>query len=229
MKILRKTSKIRKIISIAIISILVISGSLLLLLYTIGDRILNEVMDREIARLEKNMDIDTDIPGEDTSTGPSEAADPDTATATATATDSESNTDPEKQSGENQAEDNQAEDNQAEDNQAEGTDKAAADKSSEAEKQDANKPDAAQEAKKEAAITPDKIKDIKDDVTAADKVTAAALVFKRLNTSDIGVLQGMLTGGLSSEEKAKAKNIAYARFTADEIKKIKEIYSKYMK
>ena len=73
------------------------------------------------------------------------------------------------------------------------------------------------------------VNEIKDEVSASDKITAAALVIRRLSSSDVSQLKGMLTGGLSEEELAQAKALAYARFTEDEISQIKEMYAKYMK
>lgn len=78
-------------------------------------------------------------------------------------------------------------------------------------------------------ITVTQIQSVKDEVTSADKVVAASMVMKKLSASDISTLQGMLSGGLSAEEKEKAKDIAYSRFTEEEIAKIKELYHKYMK
>lgn len=77
-------------------------------------------------------------------------------------------------------------------------------------------------------MAPEKIKEIKDKVSAADKMTAAALVLKRLKQSDINKLMKMLEGGLTVDEKDKAKRLVYERFTAEEVAKIKEIYRKYM-
>lgn len=77
-------------------------------------------------------------------------------------------------------------------------------------------------------MTPEKIKEIKDRVSAADKMTAATLVLKRLKQSDISELIKMLEGGITADEKERAKRLVYERFTADEAEEIKEIYRKYM-
>lgn len=73
------------------------------------------------------------------------------------------------------------------------------------------------------------MKDVKEKVTATDKISAAALLVKRLSPSDIKELQGMLSGGVNTAEKKRAKEIVYQRFTQDEIKTIKELYAKYLR
>jgi hypothetical protein len=83
------------------------------------------------------------------------------------------------------------------------------------------------EAKKE--ITTDKIAEIKAEVAPTDKISAAALVLKRLSAGDVNELKNLMADGLTAEEKEKAKQIAYSRFTEQEINEIKAMYSKYMK
>lgn len=78
-------------------------------------------------------------------------------------------------------------------------------------------------------ITVQKAEEIKDQVTAADKMTAATLVLKRLSGEDISTLKNLMAGGLTAEKKKEAVKIAYARFNAEEIARIKELYHKYMK
>ncbi len=82
---------------------------------------------------------------------------------------------------------------------------------------------------KKPALLDAQVNEIKDEVSASDKITAAALAIKRLSSSDINTLKGMLAGGLSEEELSKAKALAYARFTKDEIAQIKEMYARYTK
>lgn len=77
-------------------------------------------------------------------------------------------------------------------------------------------------------IPKQKIEEIKEDVTASDKMTMAALVFKKLKQQDIEQLLKMATGGITSDEREKMKKLALERFTAEEIKQIKAMYYKYM-
>lgn len=78
------------------------------------------------------------------------------------------------------------------------------------------------------AITEEKIDEIKDKISFNDKMTAAALVLKRLSSSDIKRLTEMVKNGLSSTEKAAAVSLVYERFSEEEVKLIKDMYYKYM-
>lgn len=78
-------------------------------------------------------------------------------------------------------------------------------------------------------ITVDTIAEIKDSVTNNDKAKAATLVLSNLTSSDIKILQTFLSGGITPQEAKKAKEIAYARFSDEDIKTVKELYYKYMK
>jgi hypothetical protein len=78
-------------------------------------------------------------------------------------------------------------------------------------------------------ITKDKLENIKEAVTPSDKMAAATLVLGKLSKSDINHLTQLSTGGITSEEKEEMKKIVYSRFTAAEVEQIKEMYIKYMK
>jgi hypothetical protein len=78
-------------------------------------------------------------------------------------------------------------------------------------------------------ITKDKLEDIKESVTSSDKMAAATLVLGKLSKSDINHLTQLSTGGITAQEKEEMKEIVYSRFTAAEVEKIKEMYIKYMK
>lgn len=78
------------------------------------------------------------------------------------------------------------------------------------------------------AISVDKMQEIKDKVTATDKVSTATMVLSRLSASDVNELKSLIPGGLTDAEKARAKQICYANFSSEEIVKIKQIYKKYM-
>lgn len=82
---------------------------------------------------------------------------------------------------------------------------------------------------KKKVVTVKQIQEIKDQVTMGDRMTAATLVMKRLSSDDIATLKELLSGGLTPEKQKEAVKIAYARFTAEEIVEIKELYHKYMK
>lgn len=77
-------------------------------------------------------------------------------------------------------------------------------------------------------ITASQLEAAKSKITANDKVSIANLVLKKLTSADIQELTNMLSGGLTPEEKKRAKQIAYSRFTQDEISAIYELYTKYV-
>jgi hypothetical protein len=72
------------------------------------------------------------------------------------------------------------------------------------------------------------INEIKDKVSASDKINSAALLLKRLSKSDIEELKDMLSGGVDSTEKERAKEILYRRLTDQEIETVRNIYQKYI-
>lgn len=72
------------------------------------------------------------------------------------------------------------------------------------------------------------IKEVKDSVTPTDKISIAAMLLKKLSASDINELKSMLSGGVTAAEKQRAKEIAYKRFSEEEIKEIYKIYRKYV-
>lgn len=77
-------------------------------------------------------------------------------------------------------------------------------------------------------FTADDLNEVKSKVTAADKISVAAMLLKKLSASDINELKSMLPGGISAAEKQRAKAIVYKRFNEDEIKIIIDIYMKYV-
>jgi len=77
-------------------------------------------------------------------------------------------------------------------------------------------------------IPSQKVEEIKDKVSTTDKLSAAALVLKRLSPSDIQQLEKMVANGLDSTEKAKAEQLVYSKFAPAEIEQIKQMYDKYM-
>lgn len=93
---------------------------------------------------------------------------------------------------------------------------------------DDNTKPASGSANKQTTITLSKMKEVKEQVTAQDKISVAAMVTSKLSTGEIDKLKDMVSGGLTAEEKAEAKRIAFSNFSTDEIKKIKEIYYKYI-
>lgn len=83
------------------------------------------------------------------------------------------------------------------------------------------------EETKQLVIQEQKVKEIIGSIAPQDKVEAAVLLLKRLTPRDIAELKSFMAGGITAEEKEKAKHIIYLRFSEEEVKRIKEWYSKY--
>jgi hypothetical protein len=81
-------------------------------------------------------------------------------------------------------------------------------------------------ANKQKVITA--LEKAKARITAQDRMTAVALITKRLSPVDIARLEGLMTGGMDAEKRKEAVELAYSRFTPLEIVQIKELYHKYM-
>ncbi len=189
----------RKILITIFACIFLIVGVSSVVLYKLGDRIFNEMIDAQIGEIEKAMasgDIDSNTP----SSPNNQSASPQGAGQTDTA------------SGNNQANPtDQPKINDSTNPQASST------------PQSENKP------AETLQVTKEKLENIKDSISASDKVTAATMVVSRLSQSDIKHITEMTAGGINAQEKKELLNIVYSRFTPDEINKIKEMYSKYMK
>ena len=176
----------------AIITIVVfctfVTGISLVIMYYLGDRLLEEAIKAEITDIEKSVNNEKQISDTSIISEISKISEPYV-----------------KSSGSSVSPDSQK-------------------KTADVPKGDTNKAI----TKAEKQITIDKIKEIKDKVVAADKMKVAALVLKRLSASDIDELKKMLIGGVSAEEKERAKQLVYLKFTKDEIVEIKGMYTKYM-
>lgn len=75
--------------------------------------------------------------------------------------------------------------------------------------------------------TVSEIEDIKNSVSVEDKFSMSKMVLNNLTKEDIDYLTGLMSGGLTAEEKAAAKSICYARFSAEEIGEIYSFYKAY--
>jgi hypothetical protein len=186
------------IISIAI-ALVVIAGIALMVLYNLGDRMIEEGIEQALNESLEQEDLLTEAenPGagsvqEQTNTGPAGS----------------------QQANESQGQGNTAASTSTQDAGEKGT---------------GNQPKQNAAPAPKPAISRDQIVEVKDRVSAIDKISAGTLILKRLSPSDLSELKGMLSNGVSSEEKSRAKAMVYQRFTPDEVKEIKAMYSKYMK
>ena len=68
---------------------------------------------------------------------------------------------------------------------------------------------------------------INDDIPLSDKREIMKLITSRLTADEIRRLAAMLSGGVTSEEIGEAAKIAYARFSGEELTKVKGFWHKY--
>lgn len=196
----------KRLITTTLTILLIIIGIASLVLYKLGDTIFEEVIDSQINALEAAMEqtpIENQIP-----------ANPDAAYA----------------NGSTQAPNIEQTQNTASNNTQETS---TTTNPTSAQKPNVNNqiPTSTQPQEAKAPnmqITIDKLENVKDSVTPADKMSAAAMVLKKLSQADIDTLTKMVAGGITQEEKEKIKAIVYARFTQEEIRQIKAMYVKYM-
>ena len=216
----------KKAVIIVVAALLVLSGLTITVLYYIGDRMVDSVMDSEIdSLLEEQPSSGTGASGTGTSgTGGTQSQTPDTelppglSEITPTGGDK-----PVEDGSPNKAGD-------PDNTGAANNNEAAPPKNSDAKGNGSSTDEQKDEKKPEEKVqyTVEAMKEVKEKVTATDKISAAALLVKRLSSADIKELQSMLPGGVNTAEKKRAMEIVYQKFTQDEIKAIKELYGKYM-
>lgn len=179
-----------------VVTIMFLAGVYLLIMYQLGDRIFNEIIEQQLAHLEQlekefsdtgsiNSDENVDNASNQTSPQPSI----------------------EKKSPVNEG-------------------GSAAGPTGDIKETDAGKD--GNEEKVPIVITREKLESAKVKITASDKVTVANFLLKKLTKEDVNELTSMLSRGLTAEDKKRAKEIAYARFTKEEIETVIELYTKYM-
>ncbi len=181
------------------ITAILLTGIYLLIMYQLGDRILSEFIDQQISTMEEQFISDN---VEIDETGEQE---------------------PNEQTPQNDADTQQ---NIQKDNR-ESEDTPLKQTKPKVQNSVANKTKKPVDNTK-YAITKEKLESIKNKVTAADKVSIANFVLKKLSKEDIKELTAMVAKGLTSEDKERAKQIAYSRFNKDEIRTIMDLYAKYM-
>lgn len=172
----------KKIILIAALVLIVITSGVLIGLYAIGDKIIDELIETSIPTISATEELADEKPVDEKLADEKEINDPDVVELGGKPALSSKNS-------------------------------IAVNESSKEKKQE---------------VTVEKMNEVKDKVTVQDKVAAAAMVMGKLSSSEINKLKGMLSGGLTKEEKEEAKKIAFSNFSNEEIKQIKEMYSKYM-
>ena len=82
-------------------------------------------------------------------------------------------------------------------------------------------------AKEKNALVDKATDNVASFVSREDKVAMAKLITSRLSSSDISYLAGLVSGGLTREERSAAYKIALARFQGEELAQVSRFYHKY--
>lgn len=78
-----------------------------------------------------------------------------------------------------------------------------------------------------AHISPDKAKDVQDNVSIKDKANVASIVAQQLSVSDIKRLQELAKGGLTNEEKREARSIILGKVSEEQYNELSKVAKKY--
>lgn len=80
---------------------------------------------------------------------------------------------------------------------------------------------------KESPVALESVNETKNRVPISEEASLTKLLLTKLTKKDISELKGMLSNGITSEEKRRAKEILYSRLTTEDINRIKDAYIKY--
>lgn len=80
----------------------------------------------------------------------------------------------------------------------------------------------------QVAFSEDAIQNLQESISLEDKAKLMKLVLANLSFSDINLLKGLLTGGITEEEKQKAMEFAQEKFNEDELEEFMQVYEKYV-
>jgi hypothetical protein len=78
-------------------------------------------------------------------------------------------------------------------------------------------------------ISKNELQAVNQQVPINEKVEITKMVVSKLSASEISELSSMASGGIDAEEKQKAKQIIYSKFTPEEIEYLQSLYYKYVK
>jgi len=78
-----------------------------------------------------------------------------------------------------------------------------------------------------AEITPDKAKDVEENVTVSEKAKVVSILMGSLSADDISALQKLAGGGLTVEEKREAKKLLLSKLTEDQYDELIAIAAKH--
>lgn len=78
-----------------------------------------------------------------------------------------------------------------------------------------------------AEVSVDKAKDLQEKITVSEKAQLTSVFLKELSMSDIKELQGLTSGGMSLEEKKKARSIILDKLSAEQYDELIQVAKKY--
>lgn len=90
----------------------------------------------------------------------------------------------------------------------------------------ANDPDKSTEGYS-GEVSIDKAKDLQEKITVSEKAQITSVFLKELSVSDIKELQGLASGGMSVEEKKKARSIILDKLSAEQYDELIQVAKKY--
>jgi hypothetical protein len=76
-------------------------------------------------------------------------------------------------------------------------------------------------------VTVDKAKELQEKITVSEKAQVSSVLLKELSMSDIKELQALASGGLSVEEKKKARSIILDKLSAEQYDELIQVAKKY--
>lgn len=76
-------------------------------------------------------------------------------------------------------------------------------------------------------ITKKDIQEIKNNITASDKIFIASKVVSKISPEEMTQFKAMASDGLTTNEKSNIRSIVYSRFNSEDISRLKEIYYRY--
>lgn len=78
-----------------------------------------------------------------------------------------------------------------------------------------------------AEISASKAIEVREQITFGEKLKLTTILLKKLSTDDLKMFSGLFDGGLTVEEKRKAKNIIMEKLSEDEYDELISIAKKY--
>lgn len=78
-----------------------------------------------------------------------------------------------------------------------------------------------------AHISPDKAKEVQENVSIKDKANVASIVAQQLSVSDIKRLQELAKGGLTNEEKREARSMILGKVSEEQYNELSQVAKKY--